>query len=71
MKKMVSVVMTAMLIAIPVTPAFAQTNPNPVTVKERAQVLASKLLSVSGASGVQYAIMDKGSIVLSDNAGVK
>ncbi|XOK61097.1 serine hydrolase domain-containing protein [Paenibacillus elgii] len=71
MKKMVSVVMTAMLIAIPVTPAFAETNPNPVTVKERAQVLASKLLSVSGASGVQYAIMDKGSIVLSDNAGVK
>ncbi|GLI07768.1 penicillin-binding protein [Paenibacillus tyrfis] len=68
MKKMVSVVMTAMLITIPVTSAFAGTDP--VTVKERAQVLASKLLSVSGASGVQYAIMDKGSIVLSDNAGV-
>ncbi|WP_010499668.1 serine hydrolase domain-containing protein [Paenibacillus elgii] len=69
MKRMVSVVMTAMLITIPVTSAFAETNL--VTVKERTQVLASKLLSVSGASGVQYAIMDKGSIVLSDNAGVK
>lgn len=68
MKRMVSIGMAALLIAIPVTPASAQTNPT--TVKERAQVLASKLLSVSGASGVQYTIMDKGSIVLSDNAGV-
>ncbi|EPY05814.1 beta-lactamase class c domain (pbpx family) containing protein [Paenibacillus alvei TS-15] len=68
MKRMVSIGMAALLIAIPVTPAFAQTNA--ATVKERAQVLASKLLSVTGASGVQYAIMDKGSIVLSDNAGV-
>ncbi|MCY9759270.1 beta-lactamase family protein [Paenibacillus alvei] len=68
MKRMVSVGMAALLIAIPVSPAFAETNP--ATVKERAKVQASKLLSVSGASGVQYAIMDKGSIVLSDNAGV-
>lgn len=68
MKRMVSIGMAALLIAIPVTPAFAQTNPT--TVKDRAQVLASKLLSDSGASGLQYAIMDKGSIVLSDNAGV-
>ncbi|WP_314588014.1 serine hydrolase domain-containing protein [Paenibacillus terrigena] len=68
MKKMVSVLMTAMLIAIPVTPAFALTNHD--TVKEKAQELASKIMSDYGVSGLQYAIMDHGSIVLSDSAGV-
>ncbi|MEK3659850.1 serine hydrolase domain-containing protein [Paenibacillus sp. FSL F4-0236] len=68
MKKMVSVVMTAILFAIPVTPAFALTNND--TVKEKAQELASKIVSDYGASGLQYAIMDHGSIVLSDSAGV-
>ncbi|AJS61203.1 serine hydrolase domain-containing protein [Paenibacillus sp. IHBB 10380] len=68
MKKMVSVLMTAMLIAIPVTPAFAQTNND--TVQEKAQELASKIVSDYGVSGLQYAIMDHGSIVLSDSAGV-
>ncbi|WP_152394322.1 serine hydrolase domain-containing protein [Paenibacillus guangzhouensis] len=68
MKKMVSVFMTAILIAIPVTPAFAQTNHD--TVKEKAQELASKIMSDYGVSGLQYAIMDNGSIVLSDSAGV-
>lgn len=50
MKKMVSVVMTAILIAIPVTPAFALTNND--TVKEKAQELASKIVSDYGASGL-------------------
>ncbi|OPA72833.1 serine hydrolase [Paenibacillus selenitireducens] len=67
-KKMVSVLMTAILIAIPVTPALAQTSPD--TVKEKAQGLASKIVSDYGVSGMQYAIMDHGSIVLSDSAGV-
>lgn len=65
---MVSVVMTTILFAIPVTPAFALTNND--TVKEKAQELASKIVSDYGASGLQYAIMDHGSIVLSDSAGV-
>ncbi|OPH53555.1 serine hydrolase [Paenibacillus ferrarius] len=68
MKKMVSVLMTAALFAIPVTPALAQTNND--TVKEKAQGLASKIVSDYGVSGLQYAIMDHGSIVLSDSAGV-
>ncbi|WP_054026539.1 serine hydrolase domain-containing protein [Bacillus sp. FJAT-28004] len=68
MKKMISVLMTTILITVPVTPTFAQTNQD--TVKEKAQVLASKLVSDYGVSGLQYAIMDKGSIVLSDDAGV-
>jgi CubicO group peptidase (beta-lactamase class C family) len=68
MKKIVSVFMTAILIAIPVTPAFALTNHD--TVKEKAQELASKIMSDYGVSGLQYAIMDHGSIVLSHSAGV-
>ncbi|MGG4454025.1 serine hydrolase domain-containing protein [Brevibacillus porteri] len=68
MKKVVSVFMTAILIAIPVTPAFALTNPD--TVKEKAQEQASKIVSDYGASGLQYAIRDRGSIVLSGSAGV-
>ncbi|MFA4134073.1 MULTISPECIES: serine hydrolase domain-containing protein [unclassified Brevibacillus] len=68
MKKVVSVFMTAILIAIPVTPAFALTNPD--TVEEKAQEQASKIVSEYGASGLQYAIRDHGSIVLSGSAGV-
>jgi len=65
---MVSILMTTMLIAIPITSAFAQTNPD--TIKEKAQGLASKIVSDYGVSGLQYAIMDHGSIVLSGSAGV-
>ncbi|MBY0085619.1 serine hydrolase [Brevibacillus brevis] len=68
MKKVVSVFMTAILVAIPVTPAFALTNPD--TVEEKAREQASKIVSEYGASGLQYAIRDHGSIVLSGSAGV-
>nr|WP_232243117.1 serine hydrolase domain-containing protein [Paenibacillus sp. GSMTC-2017] len=57
-----------MLITITVTPAFAKTNLDPV--KEKAHQLASTMVSNYGVSGIQYAIMDKGSIVLSSSAGV-
>lgn len=68
MKKIASVLITAMLFALPVTPAFAQANHD--TVKQKAQALASEMVSNYDVSGLQYAIMDHGSIVLSDSAGV-
>lgn len=68
MKKIASVLITAMLFALPVTPAFAQSNHD--TVKQKAQVLAEEFVSNYDVSGLQYAIMDHGSIVLSDSAGV-
>ncbi|MGG4343258.1 serine hydrolase domain-containing protein [Paenibacillus lautus] len=68
MKKITSVLITAMLFALPVTPTFAQANHD--TVKQKAQALASEMLSNYDVSGLQYAIMDHGSIVLSDSAGV-
>ncbi|WP_068776861.1 serine hydrolase [Paenibacillus sp. FJAT-26967] len=69
MKKMVSVLLTAMLLTVPVTSAFAQTTQDPV--KEKAKTLASKIVSDYGVSGIQYAIKDHGSVVLSGGAGVQ
>ncbi|MFE4572552.1 serine hydrolase domain-containing protein [Paenibacillus chitinolyticus] len=69
MKKMVSVWMTTMLLTVPVASAFAQTTQDPV--KEKAKILASKIVSDYGVSGIQYAIRDHGSVVLSGSAGVK
>lgn len=68
MNKIASVLITAMLFALPVTPTFAQANHD--TVKQKAQALASEMVSNYDVSGLQYAIMDHGSIVLSDSAGV-
>ncbi|WP_339290226.1 serine hydrolase domain-containing protein [Paenibacillus sp. FSL W8-0187] len=68
MKKIASVLIAAMLFALPATPAFAQMNED--TVKQKAQALASEIVSNYDVSGLQYAIMDHGSIVLSDSAGV-
>lgn len=68
MKKMIAVVMAATLFVLPVSQSLAQANKD--TVKEKAQALASKIVSDYGASGIQYAIIDNGSIALSDSAGV-
>ncbi|WP_068505073.1 serine hydrolase domain-containing protein [Paenibacillus kribbensis] len=69
MKKIIAVFISAMLFVLPMTNAFAQGNPE--LIKEKARNLASELVSKYGASGVQYAIMDHGNIVLTDSVGVK
>lgn len=61
--------MTAVFLAVPLTPALAQSMDDPVN--EKAKVLASKIVSDYGASGIQYAIRDHGSVVLSGGAGLK
>jgi CubicO group peptidase (beta-lactamase class C family) len=68
MKKIISVCISLMLLVIPMTHAFAQDNK--VSLEGKAQSLASELVANYGVSGLQYAIMDHGSIVLSDSAGV-
>lgn len=67
MKKLISALL-ALLFVIPVAQASAQSNED--SLKEKAHVLASEIVSNYGVSGMQYAIMDNGSIVLSDGAGV-
>ncbi|WP_342419435.1 serine hydrolase domain-containing protein [Paenibacillus sp. FSL H8-0168] len=69
MKKIIAVFVSAMLFVLPMTNTFAQGTAEPI--KEKARSLASELVSKYGASGVQYAIMDQGNIVLSDSVGVK
>ncbi|ASR49187.1 serine hydrolase [Paenibacillus kribbensis] len=69
MKKIITLFISAMLFVLPMTNAFAQGSPEPI--KEKARNLASELVSKYGASGVQYAIMDHGNIVLTDSVGVK
>ncbi|MFD0586956.1 serine hydrolase domain-containing protein [Paenibacillus sp. GCM10027627] len=69
MRKKILGFMSALLIAIPVIPASAE--PASSSVEQKAKVLASKMVSDYGVSGIQYAIRDHGSIVLSGSAGVK
>lgn len=68
MKKIITVCLAAMLFVIPSPHTLAQNNK--VSLKEKAHSLASELVASYGVSGLQYAIMDHGSIVLSDSAGV-
>ena len=68
MKKWLSVIIATMLIVLPMSPSIAQDNK--VTLQEKVHSMASVLVDNYGSSSVQYAINDKGSIVLSDSAGV-
>jgi CubicO group peptidase (beta-lactamase class C family) len=67
-KKLLCAFMATMIMAIPATQALAQDSK--ITLQEKIQSMASVLVEGYGASGVQYAINDKGSIVLSDSVGV-
>lgn len=71
MKKIFAAVLSAMLITIPIpmNPASAQTQKD--TVLEKAHKLASTIVSDYKVTSLQYAIMDKGEIVLSDSTGVR
>jgi len=78
MKRIVTASIAAMLCLIPMTHASAetqaqaqaQTQNNQASLKAKAHSLASELVNNYGVSGLQYAIMDHGSIVVSDSAGV-
>ena len=67
MNKLTSVVLAAMLVIPAAQASAAQEKQNPVQAKARE--LASKIVADYGVSGMQYAIMDKGSITLSGGAG--
>ena len=68
MKKIILVCIAAMLFVIPMTHTSAQGNKD--SLNEKAQSMAAELVANYGVSGIQYAIMDQGTIVLSDSAGV-
>src|SRR5690554_2114332 len=68
MKRMITVMIAMMLVVMPASQVFAQDSK--VSLEEKVQSMASVLVDNYGISGLQYAIMDQGSIVLSDQAGV-
>jgi len=69
MKKILAATVAAMLLTVN-TGQAADAGANQETVQGKAHKLAETLVSDYGISGIQYAIMDAGSIVLSDSAGV-
>ncbi len=68
LKKMMMSVLAAAMFVVPVTQVSAESEKG--TAKDKAQRLAEEIVSSYGVSGIQYAIRDQGSIVLSDSAGV-
>lgn len=71
MKRICVAVMSVMLITI--LQPMNQTSAQPLkdTASEKAHKLASTIVSDYGVTGLQYAIMDKGKIVLSGSTGVR
>lgn len=71
MKRICIAVMSVMLITI--LQPMNQTSAQPLkdTASEKAHKLASTIVSDYGVTGFQYAIMDKGKIVLSGSTGVR
>lgn len=69
MKKLISILCTAVLVITPMTGVMAKTNPN-ATVEVAANRIATDLLQNYGVTSLQYAIMDEGKIILSDGAGL-
>ncbi|MDP4098858.1 beta-lactamase family protein [Paenibacillus sp. P96] len=68
MKKIGLVLMAVMLMLLQVPMASAEENHD--TIEEKAHKLASVIVSDYGVSSIQYAILDHGSITLSNSAGI-
>ncbi|WP_342555942.1 serine hydrolase domain-containing protein [Paenibacillus sp. FSL R7-0652] len=68
MKRIITVLCALMLVIMPVTDVKAQANEKQ-TIEGKAKQLAEMLVQNYGVTSVQYAVMDKGKVVISDGAG--
>ncbi|MEO2213293.1 serine hydrolase domain-containing protein [Paenibacillus amylolyticus] len=69
MKKLISLLCTAVLVITPLTDVSAEaTNSN--TIEARAEQIAKEMVQTYGVTSVQYAIMDEGEYILSDGVGL-
>ncbi|MFJ2043633.1 serine hydrolase domain-containing protein [Paenibacillus taichungensis] len=68
MKKLISMLCTAVLVVIPMTDVSAETN-KMGAIEDQAGRLATEMVKNYGVTGLQYAIMDEGKIILSDSVG--
>lgn len=71
MKKIGSLLLAAVLTVVPMTQTFAQGSTASLSSEEKAKQLATTVVKDYGASGVQYAIVDHGKVILSGHAGIK
>ncbi|MDK8189633.1 serine hydrolase domain-containing protein [Paenibacillus sp. UMB7766-LJ446] len=68
MKKLISMLCTAVLVVTPMTHAMAESNKGS-TIEVQANKIATEMVQNYGVTGLQYAIMDEGKIILSDSVG--
>ena len=68
MKKLISMLCTAVLVVTPLTHAMAESNKGS-TIEVQANKMATEMVQNYGVTGLQYAIMDEGKIILSDSVG--
>ncbi|MFS0868550.1 serine hydrolase domain-containing protein [Paenibacillus xylanilyticus] len=68
MKKLISMLCAAVLVVIPLTDVRAEAN-RMGTIENQAERLATQMVKNYGVTGLQYAIMDEGKIILSDGVG--
>ncbi|NUU79343.1 serine hydrolase domain-containing protein [Paenibacillus xylanilyticus] len=68
MKKLISMLCAAVLVVIPMTDVRAEAN-RMGAIENQAERLAAQMVQNYGVTGLQYAIMDEGEIILSDGVG--
>lgn len=68
MKKLISMLCTAVLVITPMTHAMAESNKGS-TIEVKANKIATEMVQNYGVTGLQYAIRDEGKIILSDSVG--
>ncbi|WP_405157193.1 serine hydrolase domain-containing protein [Paenibacillus sp. FSL K6-0108] len=69
MKKLISMLCTAVLVITPMTNVMAEANAGS-TIEVRANSIATELMKNYGVTSLQYAIMDEGKLILSDGVGL-
>ncbi|MGG4483195.1 serine hydrolase domain-containing protein [Paenibacillus illinoisensis] len=68
MKKLFSVLFTAVLVITPMTDVRAEANKS-ISIEKQAEEMAAKLVQNYGVTSLQYAIRDQGEIILSGSTG--
>ncbi|WP_440119389.1 serine hydrolase domain-containing protein [Paenibacillus sp. QZ-Y1] len=69
MKKLISLLCTAVLVITPLTDVSAEAN-NSATIEVQAKQIATEMVQNYGVTSLQYAIMDEGKFILSDSVGL-
>ncbi|WP_339261068.1 serine hydrolase domain-containing protein [Paenibacillus sp. FSL R5-0713] len=69
MKKLISLLCTAVIVITPMTDVSAKENTS-TTIETRAEQIATEMVQNYGVTSVQYAIRDEGKLILSDSVGL-